>query len=74
MPGQSSSLVGCVTTNNKIYLYIQLDDGSDTFTVTVSQAASYSVSDIGAYEMFTKKVLITFDGDSIPRVSIGRGE
>ena len=74
MPGQSSSLAGCVTTNNKIYLYIQLDDGSDTFTVTVSQAASYSVSDIGAYEMFTKKVLITFDGDSIPRVSIGRGE
>lgn len=73
LPNQSSSLAGCVTTNNKMYLYIELDDGSDTFTVTVTNAASYTVSDVGAYELFTKKVLITFDGDNIPLVDIARG-
>lgn len=68
-PSGQASLAGCVTTNNKIYLYFESDNGTDNFNISVSNAASYVVSAVSAGEIFTKKVLITF-ADSVPVVTL----
>ena len=71
-PGVTSLLAGCITTNNKIYLYFESDSGSDDFEIDVADADTYSVSAVGMNELGTKKVLITF-ADEVPVVSLTSG-